>query len=352
MTDYRSLLAVALLVLTGWLLYLLAPVLTPFLIAAVLAYMFNPLVTRLEGWRVPRVLAVIVVFVLVLALVIGLVAILVPMIERQVSGFVARLPGYLEWAQAKLLPMLKEWQVLIPALEPDNLKQVLLDHWQEVGRWVRDAAANLTRSGLGLFSWLVNLVLVPIVMFYLMLDWERIVKNVRELFPPALRGRVAQLARETDEVLGSFLRGQLSVMAALGTIYSVGLWMLGLNLALPIGIAAGLVSFVPYLGFITGVVAAGIAAWLQFQDPMMIAWVVAVFLTGQVLDALFLTPRLVGGRIGIHPVVVIFAIMAGGSLFGFFGVLLALPVAAVLKVWLRQVHGYYMKAPRPARHRR
>lgn len=352
MTDYRSLLAVALVVLTGWLLYLLAPVLTPFLIAAVLAYMFNPLVSRLERWRLPRVLAVIVVFVLVLSLLIGLVAILVPMIERQVSGFVARLPGYLDWAQTKLLPLLKEWQVLIPALDPDHLKQALLDHWQEIGRWVRGAAADLTRSGLGLFGWLVSLVLVPIVMFYLMLDWERIVQNVRELFPPALRGRVAQLARETDEVLGSFLRGQLSVMAALATLYSLGLWLVGLHLALPIGLAAGLVSFVPYLGFITGVVAAGIAAWLQFQDPMMVLWVVAVFLGGQVLDALFLTPRLVGGRIGIHPVMVIFAIMAGGSLFGFFGVLLALPVAAVLKVWLRQVHGYYMKAPRPARRRR
>ncbi len=352
MTDYRSLLAVALLVLSGWLLYLLAPVLTPFLIAAVLAYMFNPLVSRLERWRLPRVLAVIAVFVLVLSLLIGLVAILVPMIERQVSGFVARLPGYLDWAQTKLLPLLKEWQVLIPALDPDHLKQALLDHWQEIGRWVSDAVADLTRSGLGLFGWLVSLVLVPIVMFYLMLDWERIVQNVRELFPPAFRGRVAQLARETDEVLGSFLRGQLSVMAALATLYSLGLWLVGLHLALPIGLAAGLVSFVPYLGFITGVVTAGIAAWLQFQEPMMVLWVVAVFLTGQVLDALFLTPRLVGGRIGIHPVMVIFAIMAGGSLFGFFGVLLALPVAAVLKVWLRQVHGYYMKAPRPARRRR
>ncbi|MEK6771600.1 MAG: AI-2E family transporter [Pseudomonadota bacterium] len=352
MTEYRSLMAVALVALTGWLLYLLAPVLTPFLIAAVLAYMFNPLVLRLERWRLPRVLAVIVVFVLILSLVVGLVAILVPMVERQVSGFVARLPGYLDWAQTKLLPLLKDWQALIPALDPDNLKQALLDHWKEIGRWVSGAAADLTRSGLGLFGWLVSLVLVPIVMFYLLLDWERIVQNVRGLFPPSMRSRVAQLARETDEVLGSFLRGQLSVMASLATIYSLGLWLVGLHLALPIGLAAGLVSFVPYLGFITGVVAAGIAAWLQFQDPMMVVWVVAVFLSGQLLDALFLTPRLVGGRIGIHPVVVIFAIMAGGTLFGFFGVLLALPVAAVLKVWLRQVHGYYIKSPRPVRRRR
>ena len=317
MTEYRSLMAVALVALTGWLLYLLAPVLTPFLIAAVLAYMFNPLVLRLERWRLPRVLAVIVVFVLILSLVVGLVAILVPMVERQVSGFVARLPGYLDWAQTKLLPLLKDWQALIPALDPDNLKQALLDHWKEIGRWVSGAAADLTRSGLGLFGWLVSLVLVPIVMFYLLLDWERIVQNVRGLFPPSMRSRVAQLARETDEVLGSFLRGQLSVMASLATIYSLGLWLVGLHLALPIGLAAGLVSFVPYLGFITGVVAAGIAAWLQFQDPMMVVWVVAVFLSGQLLDALFLTPRLVGGRIGIHPVVVIFAIMAGGTLFGF-----------------------------------
>jgi len=351
MTDYRSLLAVVLVVLTGWLFYLLAPVLTPFLIAAVLAYMFNPLVVRLEQWRVPRVLAVVIVFFLVLSLLVGLIAVLVPMIERQVTGFVARLPGYLEWAQTQLVPILKKWQTLIPALEPENLKQAFLDHWQQAGNWVSRAAANLTRSGLGLFSWLVNLVLVPIVMFYMLLDWNHMVQSIRGLFPPAFRGRVTQLARETDEVLGSFLRGQLSVMASLGTIYSLGLWMVGLNLALPIGLAAGLVSFVPYLGFITGLIAAGTAAWLQFQDPMMIVWVAAVFLAGQVLDALFLTPRLVGGRIGIHPVMVIFAIMAGGKLFGFFGVLLALPVAAVLKVWLRQVHAYYMKSPRRPRRR-
>jgi len=351
MTENRSLFTIALVALTGWLLYLLAPVLTPFLIAAVLAYMFNPLVVRLEQWRVPRVLAVVIVFVLVIALLVGLVAVLVPMIERQISGFVSRLPGYLEWAQAQLVPILQKWQTLIPALEPGNLKQALLDHWQEVGQWVREAAANLTRSGLGLFSWLVNLVLVPIVMFYMLLDWNHIVRSIHHAFPPALRARVAQLARDTDEVLGSFLRGQLSVMASLGTLYSAGLWLVGLNLALPIGLAAGLVSFVPYLGFITGITAAGIAAWLQFQDPMMIVWVAVVFITGQVVDALFLTPRLVGGRIGIHPVVVIFAIMAGGKLFGFFGVLLALPTAAVLKVWLRQVHAYYMKSPRRTRRR-
>jgi predicted PurR-regulated permease PerM len=152
---------------------------------------------------------------------------------------------------------------------------------------------------------------------------------------------VANLARETDVVLGSFLRGQLMVMMSLATVYSVGLTLAGLDLALPIGVLAGLASFIPYAGFLGGLIAAALAAYLQFQDWLPLLWVAGVFLTGQVLDSLWLTPRLVGNRIGLHPVAVIFAVMAGGQLFGFTGVLLALPAAAVLKVWLRHGHRMY-----------
>jgi predicted PurR-regulated permease PerM len=190
---------------------------------------------------------------------------------------------------------------------------------------------------LSIIGWLASALLVPVVTFYLLLDWEKLLVRALTLLPPRRRGQAMSLARETDEVLGSFLRGQLLVMAALATVYAIGLTLVGLDLALPIGILAGLVSFVPYLGFILGLLSATIAAWLQFQDIIMLLGVALVFLLGQVLESLWLTPKLVGGRIGLHPVAVIFAVMAGGQLFGFTGILLALPAAAVLKIWLRHL---------------
>jgi len=231
------------------------------------------------------------------------------------------------------------------------LKQQLLDHWREVGSAAGEVLGTLSRSGMRVAGWLVNLVLVPVVAFYLLRDWNGIVARMHGLFPPALQPRVARLARETDAVLGAFLRGQLLVMLALAFIYSAGLWLIGLDLALPIGLVAGLVSFVPYLGFIVGLAAASVAAFFQFQDVWMLMWVLAVFGAGQALDGMLITPTLVGERIGLHPVAVIFAVLAGGQLFGFFGVLLALPAAAVIVVWLRHLHGGLIRgvSAKPAR---
>jgi predicted PurR-regulated permease PerM len=351
MTDLRALWMVLLLVLGGALLYLLVPVLTPFLIAALLAYLFSPLVTRLESVRVPRTLSVLLLFVLLGVLFVLLGLWLVPRVQLQLGAFAAKLPGYLDTLQQRLLPGL---QALLGAqaglLDFEVLKQQLLAHWQEVGQATGELLATLTRSGMRVAGWLVNLVLIPVVTFYLLRDWNRLVARVHALFPEALRPRVVHLARETDAVLGAFLHGQLLVMLALGTIYSAGLWLVGLDLALPIGLTAGLVSFVPYLGFIVGLAAAGLAAFFQFSDPWMLAWVAAVFGVGQALDGMLITPTLVGERIGLHPVAVIFAVLAGGQLFGFFGVLLALPTAAVIVVWLRHLHDGLLQ-PRPAARR-
>ncbi|MEQ8659589.1 MAG: AI-2E family transporter, partial [Gammaproteobacteria bacterium] len=165
---------------------------------------------------------------------------------------------------------------------------------------------------------------------------------VRDLLPRRIEPTVSKLAREIDSVLAEFLRGQLTVMAALALIYTVGLWLVGLDLAFFIGLLAGLVSFVPYLGVIVGVIVAGAAAFLQFQDVLHLALVGAVFGVGQVLEGMVLSPLLVGDRIGLHPVAVIFAVMAGGQLFGFLGVLLALPVAAVIVVLLRHSRDEYL----------
>jgi len=353
MPEARIVGGVVLAAAAGGLVYLLAPILTPFLAGALLAYIADPLVDRLEGWRIPRAAAVVLIFILSIAAVLGALFFLVPGAQRQLAAFAAKAPQYLEWLRQNLLPRLETLLGRPIALDPETLRQSVTAHWQEVGDWLGAALAGAKLSGLKLLGWLVNLILIPIVTFYLLLDWDRIGARAVALFPAPLRAHARRLARETDEVLGSFLRGQLTVMLCLAVLYSVGLWAIGLDLALPIGLLAGLVSFVPYLGFLTGVIAAGIAAYLQFHDAMYLVWVLAVFLAGQVLDGLLLTPRLVGGRIGLHPVAVIFAVMAGGQLFGFLGVLLALPAAAALKVWLRHAHESLIgAAPAPPAKRR
>lgn len=329
----------------GVLLYLLAPILTPFLIAALFAHITSPAVDALERRGVARVFGVIAVFVVAAFTVTALVLILVPMISRQAADFAGRIPGYLDWLLNTAVPWLQHTLgVDMSWLDREQLKQQAVQHWQELGGAARQVFSYAARSGLGVAAWLLNLILIPVVTFYLLRDWDRILVRARELLPPRWRATAVRLLRETDAVLGSFLRGQLAVMFILACVYSFGLWLVGLDLALPIGLVAGLVSFVPYLGLIVGLVAAALAAVVQFQDGSALVWVAVVFGIGQALEGMVLTPYLVGERIGLHPVVVIFAVMAGGQLFGFVGVLLALPLSAVIVVWLRHLHARYRKS--------
>lgn len=326
---------------TGVLLYLLAPVLTPFLMASILAYIGDPLVDRLENLGVSRTLSVIIVFAVLSLAGLLLLLILVPMLERQIALLVSKLPAYAEWFQNKALPAMSK----LLGIDATQLDFAALKKYaQEAGGMVGGIFAALSRSGLTVLGWLANLVLIPVVTFYLLRDWDILVARINELLPRRIEPAVARLARASDEVLGAFLRGQLLVMLGLGSIYTVGLWLVGLDLALLLGMVAGLVSFVPYLGFIVGILAAGTAALMQFQDLTHLLAVVGVFGVGQVVEGMLLTPLLVGERIGLHPVAVIFAVLAGGQLFGFFGILLALPVAAVVMVLLRFAHEHYLKS--------
>jgi len=193
-------------------------------------------------------------------------------------------------------------------------------------------------------GWLMNLVLIPVVTFYLLRDWDLLIKGIRGLLPRKIEPRVEQLAVEINEVLGAFVRGQLLVMFALGVIYTAGLWLIGLDLAFIIGMGAGLLSVVPYLGTVVGLLAAVLAAIFQFQDLFHTVMVLLVFGAGQMLEGMVLTPKLVGDRIGLHPVAVIFAVLAGGQLFGFLGILLALPVASALNVLVRHLRDKYTKS--------
>lgn len=322
----------------AWLLYLLSPILTPFVVAALLAYLGDPLVDRLEEHKLPRSLAVSVVFVVIIGLIVLLFLVLLPLFESQVGKLLEKIPDYITWVRESLIPHLK---TLLPehALQVDGekLQSALAKLWGKAGGIVSGVWGSVTASGMALVGWIANLVLIPVLTFYLLRDWDDLVAGVEALLPRGSAAVWTRLARESDEVLGAFLRGQLLVMFALGIIYTTGLWFIGLDFALLIGMFAGLVSFVPYLGLIVGILIAGLAAILQFKGIGELPAVAAVFIVAQALEGSFLTPRLVGEQIGLHPVAVIFAVMAGGQLYGFFGILLALPVAAVAMVLLRHL---------------
>nr|WP_282452826.1 AI-2E family transporter [Lysobacter sp. CAU 1642] len=331
----------ALTVIVGGLLYLLAPVLTPFAIAALFAYLCDPLVDRLEE-RFSRSLSVSLVFLLFILLWVLALLILVPMLERQVVKLFEQFPKWVAYLQEAILPRIEQYTgASLERLDPSSLVEILRKHWQQAGGFAQNVLGGLSKSGMALLAFVANLVLLPVLIFYLLRDWDILIERIRELLPRAVEPTISRLARQADEVLGAFLRGQLSVMVALGTIYSVGLMMVGIDLGLLIGMVAGLISFIPYLGAIVGVGAGVIAALVQYGDLWHVLLVLAVFGVGQTVESFLLTPWLVGDKIGLHPVAVIFAIMAGGQLFGFFGVLLALPVAAVAMVVLRYLHERY-----------
>lgn len=341
--DSRPWLGLACVLLLGWLLYLLAPILTPFLIAALLAYLGDPLVDRLEGWRLPRTWAVITVCVGLAAVLAAMIILLIPVVSGQIRALANTVPDYLKLINTTVFPWVQQHlDIDIPAFDLTALTDSLSQHLREAGGAAANILGYVTRSGAALIGWFFNLLLIPVVAFYLLRDWDLLIASIRALLPRHVEPTVSRLAHESDSVLGAFVRGQLLVMLGLGAIYSIGLWLVGVDFALLIGLLAGLVSFVPYLGFIVGLVVAGIAVMFQTHDLFQLLLVIVVFIIGQMMEGMVLTPWLVGDRIGLHPVAVIFAVMAGGQLFGFFGVLLALPTAAVLAVLVRYARKRYM----------
>jgi predicted PurR-regulated permease PerM len=271
------------------------------------------------------------------------VMVLVPLLEKQISRLIDKLPQMVAWVNTVVLPWVAERTgYSLDQLNPQQVIDALRAHWQQAGGVAATVLSSVSKSGLAVVGFFGTLALVPVVTFYFLRDWDDMMARLRELLPRSVEPTVSRLARESDDVLGAFLRGQLSVMIALGAIYTMGLMIVGLDLAVLIGLLAGIVSFVPYLGIIVGGGAALIAAAVQFQDWFHPGMVLVVFVVGQMLEGFVLTPWLVGDRVGLHPVAVIFAILAGGQLFGFLGVLLALPVTAVLMVVLRHVHTHYL----------
>lgn len=327
----------------GVLVWLLAPILTPFVLGTLLAWLGDPMVRRIESSGRSRTTGVLLVFTLMTLVIVLAVLLLVPLLENQIGKLIDWLPQFGAWLTGTAVPWAEQRFNLELAgyIDPSQLIELLKQHWQEAGGIAATVFGGVSKSGLAILGWIANLALIPVVTFYFLRDWPVMMARIRELLPRPIEPLVLKLAGESDQVLGGFLRGQISVMIALGVIYGTGLWMVGLDLGILIGLVAGLVSFVPYLGALVGIGAAIIATLVQHGDWMHLLLVLAVFGVGQTLESFILTPWLVGDRIGLHPVAVIFAIMAGGQLFGFLGVLLALPVAAVVMVVLRYAHERY-----------
>jgi predicted PurR-regulated permease PerM len=329
-------------VIVGLLIYWLGPILAPFLTAAILAYICDPLVDRLEARKVPRTLATSLVLLLLITLLVLLVLIILPVFYREISLLIERLPDLVTHLKNTVQPWLKKQFDIELQLDVNVIRQALTENWQKAGGLAGKLFASVTIGGLAVVGFFVNLILVPVVTFYLLRDWDKFIAQIDALIPRRWYERVTGIVREIDSVLAEFLRGQLSVMFIMAIYYSAGLAIAGLQFALPIGIIAGVLVFVPFVGSITGLVLSLLAAATQFTTLGAFAGVIVVFVIGQLIEGYVVTPRFVGDRIGLHPVAVIFALLAFGELFGFVGVLLALPLAAMVLVGLRNVRKEYI----------
>ncbi len=326
-------------------LWALGPVLAPFVVAAVLAYALTPLVDTLDNLgkgRVPRVLAVVVVELLFIVAMLGVMLLIVPILTKELPQMREQIPVMLDSMSTWLKPHFAQLGVPF-SLEMNSIKEFVLKYLSTNGE---DAFASVLSSlklgGSVALAVVGNAVLIPVALFYLLMEWHRFMAQLIALVPMRMRDAVNNFTGEADAVLGQYLRGQLLVMLSLAVFYSVGLTLFGLDLALPIGVFTGLAVFVPYLGFGIGLVLAALAGLLQFASVKVVVMVAVVFGLGQMIEGFFLTPRLVGERIGLHPLAVIFALLAFGQLLGFVGVLIALPASAVLLVAIRRVRAGYL----------
>lgn len=341
---------IAITLVLAWLLYLLEPILTPFVVAAILAYICDPWVSRLcalrlpRGWQLPRTFAALLVMATLVGLLALLILIMLPLLQKEFSHFVTRLPDLLDMARLKLLPFLQEKFNINLQWDDEALKGLLASHWQSASGAAAKVLPWLGGSGAMLLALLMNVLLIPLVLFYLLRDWPILLRKIEGAIPRRLHAKVLEIAGEIDTILAEFLRGQVSVMLLMSTYYVFFLWLTGLEFSLPIGVVAGMLVFVPYLGMFTGLALASLAALTQFDHFSSIVLVWGVFGLGQLLEGMVITPWLVGDRIGLHPLAVIFSLLAFGQLFGFFGLLLALPLSAALLVGLRHASGWYLNS--------
>jgi predicted PurR-regulated permease PerM len=327
-----------------WLLWLLAPVLTPFLVGATLAYALHPLVEKLVHKGLPRVLSVLAVEVATLVALLALLLLIIPVLSKELPLLKAQIPALAERVNQTLAPWLAQHGFTV-SLDVPSIKAFVVKY---LGANLEEGLATLLSSarigGSFVLALVGNAVLIPVVLFYLLMDWPQLVQRVQALIPPRWRGPTLSFLADGDVVLGQYLRGQLLVMLVLAVYYGLTLALAGFDLALPVGVFTGLAVFIPYLGFGLGLALALLAGVLQFASLYGVLVVAVIYGVGQLVESLWLTPRLVGERVGLSPLAVIFALLAFGHLLGFVGVLVALPLSAVAVVALRRLKSAYLSS--------
>lgn len=343
--DRRGLIWLLGLAVFGGLLYVLSGVLLPFVAGIGIAYFFDPVVDRLEKSGLSRGAAAGLVIGFFLALMTALLMLLYPLLQTQVLGLISYIPKLIEAVQVQAAPIVEILSDSLSSGKMANLKGAAGSYAGEALGWVGGLLQDLWSGGLAFFNLLSLVVITPLAAFYLLRDWDRIVARFDELLPRASAATIREQVREIDNTIAAFVRGQAMVCLTLGVYYAVGLSIVGLDFGLLVGLGTGLLAFIPYVGATIGLLTGLGIAVMQFSDVLPVAIVAAIFLAGQTAESYFLTPRLVGGRVGLHPVWIIFALLAGGSLFGFTGVLLAVPVAAVTGVLIRFSITRYLASP-------
>ncbi len=320
----------------AYLIYLLSPILSPFLLAAAIAYLFDPLVCRLQSPKLNRTAGTLIVLLgLVLAFVI-LALILAPLVQAETRLLMQQIPKLVEWGSQTLLPWLSVTFDIDLMRDQEQVIAWLKENISELSQ-LTGYLPKLTNSGLALLGFIANLLLVPVVLFYLLRDWNQVKAHLAAWIPTPLKPKTLAIAREIDGVLSEFVRGQSLVILAMCVFYTAALWLVGLDYALAVGLISGILVFVPYLGVVVGVLLGSLAGLAQFGTLADLLPIWGVFAVGQLLEGMAVTPWLVGERVGLHPVAVIFALMAFGQLFGFVGILVAIPAAAASLVALRHL---------------
>ncbi len=323
-------------------LYLLRGVLLPFVAGLAIAYFLDPLADRLERLGLSRIWATTVITLVFFVLALAGLAVLLPVLETQVVAFAQRVPGYVDTVGQRLDPVLSELRHRLSPADLERLRASAGGYAGTAMSWLAGVVRGLLSGGLAVVNVLSLIFITPIVTFYMLRDWDRMVAKVNGWLPREHADTIRQQVKEINRTLSGFVRGQATVCLALGAFYGLGLSLVGLDLGLIIGLLSGVFSFVPYLGTISGF-AAGIGlGFAQSQDWHLPAMVAGVFLAGQMLEGNVLTPKLVGDKVGLHPVWVMFALLAGAGLFGFVGILLAVPVAAVVGVLVRFALSRYL----------
>src|SRR5512142_1853489 len=323
----------------------LGPVLTPFLIGAILAYLGTPAVNRAEKRGMPRSLSTLLVILFIGLVLAALFLVLIPLVQSEVMSITRRLPDLVAQLTDRAAPFIAEKLGVAVSLDFDSIRAFIADNAKEAQQLSLRLLSGVKTGGAIVLSLLVNLALIPVVMFYLLRDWNMILGRLDDLLPRRWGPKVRTIAREVDGVLAEFLHGQLMVMIALATYYAIALSVVRLDHAVAIGILTGVLVFVPYVGFGLGFLLGVTAAILEFHGWPGFFAVLTVYGIGQLLESYVLVPFLVGDRIGLHPLAVIFALLAFGELFGFAGVLMALPVSAMLLVGLRHLRRAYVESP-------